>query len=131
VKVLALDHGPARTGVAVSDPTGTIARPLPAIRRVDTPAGRRALDAVIAQEGPEAIVVGDPRSLSGDRGSQARAAAGFAARLRSRVGVPVELWDERLTSVEAARRSRESGSRADPDSLAACVLLEAYLARRP
>jgi putative Holliday junction resolvase len=131
VKVLALDHGPARTGVAVSDPTGTIARPLPAIRRVDSPAGRQELAALIAQERPEAIVVGEPRSLSGERGEQARAAAGFAARLRARVEIPVELWDERLTTVEASRRSRESGSRADLDSLAACVLLEAYLARRP
>ena len=86
MKVLALDHGSARTGVAVSDPTGTIVRPLPAIARVDSPAGRRALDAVIAQEAPERIVVGEPRSLSGERGAQARAAAGFAGRLRGRPG---------------------------------------------
>jgi putative Holliday junction resolvase len=128
VKVLALDHGAARTGVAVSDPTGTLARPLPAIARVDSPAGRRALDAVIAAEAPERIVVGEPRTLAGERGVQARSAAGFAARLRGRVGVPVELWDERLTTVEARHRAREGGSGADLDSLAACVLLEAYLA---
>lgn len=131
MKVLALDHGSARTGVAVSDPTGTIARPLPAIARVDSPAGRRALDAVIAAEAPERIVVGEPRALSGERGVQARAAAGFAGRLKSRVTVPVEMWDERLTTVEGGRRGREGGSRADLDSLAACVLLEAYLAARP
>jgi putative holliday junction resolvase len=130
VKVLALDHGEARTGVAVSDPTGTITRPLAAIARVDSPAGRRALAAVIAAEAPERIVVGEPRSLSGERGAQARAAAGFAGRLRARVSVPVEMWDERLTTVEAGRRGREGGSRADLDSLAACVLLEAYLAAR-
>jgi putative Holliday junction resolvase len=129
VKVLALDHGSARTGVAVSDPTGTLARPLPAIARVDSPAGLRLLDAVIAEEGPERIVVGEPRTPSGERGAQARSAAGFAARLRARVGVPVDLWDERLTTVEARRRAAEGGSRADLDSLAACVLLEAYLAR--
>ncbi len=130
MKVLALDHGSARTGVAVSDPTGTIARPLAAIARVDAPAGRRALDAVIAAEAPELIVVGEPRSMSGERGAQARAAAGFAGRLRARTPIPVELWDERLTTVEAARRGREGGSRADLDSLAACVLLEAFLAAR-
>jgi putative Holliday junction resolvase len=129
VKVLALDHGPARTGVAVSDPTGTIARPLPVIRRVDSPEGRRALDDLIARERPERIVVGEPRTLAGGRGSQARMAATFARRLRGRVDVPVELWDERLTTVEAERRGREAGARADADSLAACVLLEAYLAR--
>ncbi len=130
VKVLALDHGAARTGVAVSDPTGTIARPLPAIARVNSPAGRRELDAVIAREAPALVVVGEPRSMSGDRGAQARAAAGFAGRLRARTAVPVEMWDERLTTVEAGRRGREGGSRADLDSLAACVLLEAYLAAR-
>lgn len=130
MKVLALDHGRARTGVAVSDPTGTIVRPLPAIARVDSPAGRRELAALVRAERPERIVVGEPRSLSGDRGEQARAAAGFAGRLRARVDVPVDMWDERLTTVEAARRGREGGSRADIDSLAACVLLEAYLAAR-
>ena len=128
MKVLALDHGSARTGVAVSDPTGTIARPLPAIARVDSPVGRRELDAVIAREEPERIVVGEPRSMSGEVGAQARAAAGFAGRLRARTSVPVDLWDERLTTVEAGRRGREGGSRADRDSRAACVLLEAYLA---
>lgn len=128
MKVLALDHGSARTGVAVSDSTGTIARPLATIVRVDAPAGRRELDALIADQAPDRIVVGEPRSLSGERGSQARAAAGFAGRLRARVDVPVDLWDERLTTVEATRRGREGGSRAEIDSLAACVLLEAYLA---
>jgi putative Holliday junction resolvase len=127
VKVLALDHGRARTGVAVSDPTGTLARPLPAIARVGTPAGVRALDAVIAAESPERIV-GDPRHLNGARGGQAKEAESFAARLRRRSGLPVELVDERLTTVEAGRRRREGGSQADLDSLAACVLLEAYLA---
>ena len=130
MKVLALDHGAVRTGVAVSDPTGTLARPLPAIARIDSPAGRRRLDAVIAAEAPARIVVGEPRTLAGERGAQARSAAGFAARLRARVDVPVDLWDERLTTVEARRRGGEGGSQADLDSLAACVLLEAYLARR-
>ncbi|HEX2503619.1 MAG TPA: Holliday junction resolvase RuvX, partial [Miltoncostaeaceae bacterium] len=69
--------------------------------------------------------------LAGERGSQARSAGGFAARLRTRVDVPVELWDERLTTAEARRRAREAGSPADLDSLAACVLLEAYLASAP
>jgi len=130
VKILALDHGPARTGVAVSDPTGTVARPLPAIPRVDSPEGREALDRVIAAEAPERILVGDPRVLSGARGRQARSAGGFAERLRARVTAPVELVDERLTTVEAARRRAETGARGDLDSLAACVLLEGYLASR-
>jgi putative Holliday junction resolvase len=86
---------------------------------------------VLRDEAPDLIVVGEPRSMSGERGAQARAAAGFAGRLRGRQPVPVELWDERLTTVEAERRAREGGSRADVDSLAACVLLEAFLAARP
>lgn len=127
MRVMALDHGSARTGVAVSDPTGTIARPLEPIQRVDSREGRAALDAAIARFEPEMIVVGDPRNLSGERGAQARAAGGFAGRLRARVGVPVRMWDERLTTVEAGRRGREAGSRASLDSMAACVLLESFL----
>jgi putative Holliday junction resolvase len=130
VRVLALDHGRARTGVAVSDPTGTLASPLPAIARVDSPAGRARLEALIAELAPERILVGEPTLLSGARGEQARAARAFAERLRARVAPPVELVDERLSTVEAERRGREGGARADIDSLAACVLLESYLAAR-
>jgi putative Holliday junction resolvase len=126
--VLALDYGRARTGAAISDPSGTIASPLPVIHRVDTPAGAARLDALIADLEPQRVVVGEPRLLSGARGAQARAAAAFASRLRARAGVPVDLVDERLTTVEAERRGRAVGSRAEIDSLAACVLLEAYLA---
>jgi putative holliday junction resolvase len=114
----------------VSDPTGTLARPLPAIARVESPAGRDALAAVIAAEAPEAILVGEPLHLSGERGAQAREAAAFAERLRRRFGVPVEMVDERLSTVEASRRAKESGARADLDSIAACVLLEGYLRAR-
>ena len=115
--------------MAVSDPTGTIARPLPPIAQVETPAGWAELDRVIAAEAPEKILVGDPRLMSGERGEQARAASSFAGRLRSRVAVPVELVDERLTTVEAGRRASESGSGTSVDSLAACVLLESFLMR--
>ena len=128
MKVMALDHGSARTGVAVSDPAGVIVRPLPAIGRVGTPDGQHELDALIASEEPGRIVVGDPILMSGESGAQSRAARSFAGRLRSRVGVPVELYDERLTTAEARRRRAESGSASDLDSLAACVLLEAALA---
>jgi putative Holliday junction resolvase len=131
VKVLALDHGRARTGVAVSDPTGVLVRPLPTIERIDSAEGRRRLEAVVADERPERIVVGEPRHLSGERGAQAREAAAFAERLRTRFGLPVDLVDERLSTVEAGRRLREAGRRrggAELDSAAACVLLEAYLA---
>ncbi len=116
--------------MAVSDPTGTIARPLPPIRKVESREGRIALDRVIAETAPQVIVVGEPRHLSGERGQQAKAASAFADTLRRRVSVPVELVDERLTTVEAGRRASESGSATSVDSLAACLLLEAFLARR-
>jgi putative Holliday junction resolvase len=103
---------------------------LPVINRIGSPAGRRELDRVIAEQSPELIVVGEPRHLSGARGKQARRAAAFAEGLRKRVSVPVELVDERLTTVEAGRRAAEAGSSTAIDSLAACVLLEAYLAGR-
>lgn len=115
--------------MAVSDPTGTIARPLPPIQRVESREGRAELDRVIAAAAPDLIVVGEPRHLSGEVGEQARAAAAFAERLRARTGIPVELADERLTTVEAGRRAAASGSSTSVDSLAACVLLEAFLAR--
>ncbi len=128
---MAIDHGSARSGVAVSDPTGTLARPLRVIERIDSPSGQRMLLRVIADEAPEAILVGDPRLLSGRRGAQAEVAAAFAERLRAQVDVPVTLVDERLTTTEASRRRDEAGGprKGGPalDSLAACVLLEAYL----
>jgi len=131
VKVMAIDHGPVRSGVAVSDPTGTLARPLRVIERIDAPGGQRLLMRMIAEETPERIVVGDPRLLSGRAGAQASVAAAFAERLREDVAVPVELVDERLTTAEATRRRAEAGGprRGGPgiDSLAACVMLEAYL----
>ncbi len=132
MKLLALDHGRARTGVAVTDPTGTLVRPLPAIARVDTPTGMRALAAIVDRERPERIIVGDPLLLSGERGAQARAAAGFADRVRGRFGIAVELVDERLSTREASRRLAEAGNRRDGpdlDSAAACVLLESVLGR--
>jgi putative Holliday junction resolvase len=88
------------------------------------------LDRIIAAEAPEVIVVGEPRLMSGDIGEQAQLARAFADRLRQRVSIPVEMFDERLTTVEASRRRAESASTTSIDSLAACVLLEAWLAAR-
>ncbi|MFM8828199.1 MAG: Holliday junction resolvase RuvX [Actinomycetota bacterium] len=128
MKALALDLGRARTGVAVSDPTGTLVRPLPVIREVHRPEGTAELDAVIAREAPEVIVIGQPLLMSGEAGEQAHHASSFAGRLRSRVAARVVLADERMSTAEAERRARESGSATDIDSLAACVILEAWIA---
>jgi putative Holliday junction resolvase len=124
VKVLALDYGSARTGVAVSDPTGTLARPVCVVERAATDAGMTRLLAVVAAEEPERIVVGLPLTLRGEHGSQARETDAFVEALRARVAVPVESFDERFTTALAAR----SGSSSAPeDARAAAHLLESYL----
>jgi putative Holliday junction resolvase len=123
VKVVALDHGTVRTGVAVSDQTGTLARPLTVVERVGTDAGFAALLALLESEQPGRIVVGLPLSLGGGEHGQARLARAFAARLAEAVDVPVDLFDERFTSRLADRR----GGSAARDARAAATLLEDYL----
>ncbi len=118
MKVLALDYGSARTGVAVSDPTGTLARPLQIVERAPTDAGFAKLLAVIAAEDPELVVVGMPLTLRGDAGEQARETEAFVERLRTATAVPVETYDERFTSVLAD----------GDDARAAAHLLSSYLA---
>jgi putative holliday junction resolvase len=126
MRMLAIDHGTARCGCAVSDPTGTIVRPLEPIQPPDPAAvGRLA-----AELGAERIVVGLPVSLDGGEGEQARLAREFATRVGEAVSVPVVLYDERLTTAMASA-SRRSGARAAEDSLAAAHLLDSYLLAGP
>ncbi len=117
MKVLALDYGSARTGVAVSDPTGTIARPLGVVERAATDRGLARLRELIAAEAPERVVVGLPLTLRGEHGEQARETERFVETLRKAVDVPVELFDERFTSVLAD----------GDDARAAAHLLTTYL----
>jgi putative Holliday junction resolvase len=123
VKIVALDHGTARTGVAVCDETGTLARPLSVVERVGTDAGFAALLELLREQRPARIVVGLPVSLDGREHGQARAAKAFAARLRAAVDLPVDLFDERFTSKLADQR----GGSAARDARAAATLLEDYL----
>src|SRR5918911_3839240 len=102
-RILALDHGEARCGCALSDPSGTLATPLPAIERPDS---RRGLDSVVElvrETGAERVVVGLPLTMSGEEGRQAARARGFAERLGARGEAPVELYDDRLTTRLADR----------------------------
>ncbi|HEY3921093.1 MAG TPA: Holliday junction resolvase RuvX [Gaiellaceae bacterium] len=101
MKVLALDYGSARTGVAVSDPTGTIARPLATVTRVNDKTGFDELIAIVRDEQPELVVVGMPLTLRGEEGEQARETTAFVERLRAAVETRVDMWDERFTSVLA------------------------------
>ena len=126
-RVLALDHGSARCGCALSDPSGTLATPLPAIERPDTRRGLAAIVRLVEEHGAERVIVGLPLTLRGEEGEQAGRARRFAERLGRRVSVPVELHDERLTT----RLAERTGVAGDSDSRAAAHLLESYLARAP
>jgi len=121
VKVVALDYGRARTGVAVSDPTGTVARPLGVVERAASTKGLERLREIVESEGAEKVVVGMPLTLKGERGEQAQETERFVASLRSIVSVPVETYDERFTSVLAG----------GDDAKAAAHLLSDYLERSP
>jgi putative holliday junction resolvase len=124
VKVLALDYGSARTGVAVSDPTGTVARPLEVVPRAASDEGLARVLELAAEEGVERIVVGLPVTLRGERGAQAEETERFLERLREATDLPVESFDERFTTA-LARRAGET--RAAEDAVAAAHLLTSYL----
>ena len=126
MRVLALDHGEARCGCAVSDPTGTLATPLTSVERPDTRKGLARVAELVTELGAEAVVVGLPLTLGGEEGGQAARARAFAERLDQKVSVPVEVYDERLTT----RMAEATGTGGDSDSRAAAHLLETYLAAR-
>jgi putative Holliday junction resolvase len=121
VKVLALDYGSARTGVAVSDPSGTIARPVGVVERAATEAGLERLAELVRDEEAECVVVGLPLTLRGEHGEQARETEAFVEALRGVVDVPVESYDERFTT-----RLAQTGPGPD-DARAAAHLLSSYL----
>ena len=125
MRVLALDYGTARIGCAISDPSGTLSTPLPVIE----PPEPRSVADLVAQYEVERVVVGLPLHLSGEEGAQAELTRGFCAELEAMLEVPVETYDERLTT-RMAEASRREGASAAPDSLAAAHLLQAYLAGR-
>jgi putative Holliday junction resolvase len=123
VKVMALDYGRARTGVAVSDPSGTIARPLGVVERAHTQGGLDRIAELVSDEQVERVVVGLPLTLRGERGEQARASEQFAAQLRKKLGVPVVLFDERFSTDLA----QQVDSATELDARAAAHLLSSYL----
>lgn len=132
--MLGLDLGQARIGVAVSDPEGRLAVPVGTIR-TGAPQDIRSVAALVAEHGATRVVVGHPLSLSGERGAAAANAERFAAVLRDALEVPVDLQDERLTTVEAERGLAAAGvrgrdRRAVVDQAAAAVILQAWLDAR-
>jgi putative Holliday junction resolvase len=125
LRVLALDYGTARCGCAISDPTGTLVRPLAAVEPPDP----GAIAELVSSEQVDRVIVGLPVTLAGEEGEQATLSRAFAEQLTDLLDVPVELHDERLTT-RMADQSARSGARADRDSLAAAHLLESYLASK-
>jgi putative holliday junction resolvase len=125
VRVLALDYGAARTGVAISDPTGTLARPVCVVERAGSVAGLDRVASLVAEHEAGLVVVGMPLTLRGERGEQARETEEFVEVLRTRLEVPVETEDERFTTTLA----QQSGGEAPEDALAAAHLLQGWLER--
>jgi putative Holliday junction resolvase len=123
VRVLALDYGAARTGIAISDPTGTLAAPVGIVERAASRDGLARLQEIVRDQGVERVVVGLPLTLRGEVGAQARETQEFVEALRHTLPVPVETYDERFTTTLAA----DAGGAADEDARAAAHLLQSYL----
>ena len=126
MRVLALDYGSARCGVALSDPTGMLATPLDSVSDPRSDRGLREIARLVGEHGVEEVVVGLPVTLSGEEGSQAAEARDFASHLEAQIAVPVTTHDERFTTALA----RQTPGRRPEDSRAAAHLLESYLATR-
>ncbi len=131
-RVLGLDLGEARIGVAISDPERRLALPLGTVHVGRPPGELRAIAAMIEESEVTLVVVGHPRSMSGDRGPAALKAEAFADALRGATAVEIELQDERLTTIQAEGELRRAGiggreRRALVDKTAATLILQAWL----
>ncbi|MEI9997853.1 MAG: Holliday junction resolvase RuvX [Verrucomicrobiota bacterium] len=135
MRVLAIDHGSARIGLALSDPTGTLARPLPFLPAKADAKLAREIAALAQKEGVARILLGLPRHMSGQLGDAAAKVQAFAQALAAATKIPLELIDERLSTVQASRQLHEAGydtrkQRGQIDSAAAAVLLQGWLDAR-
>jgi putative Holliday junction resolvase len=135
MRIAALDVGDARIGVAVSDELGITAQGIGVVRRVGGRRDLEALGTLLAPYGPERLVVGLPLNMNGTEGPQAAKVRAFAERVAAHLGLPLEFWDERLTTVAAERVLIEADvsrrrRREVVDRVAATLILEGFLARR-
>ena len=146
MRILALDVGERRIGVAAADSEMRVALPVGVVERIDPAADAAAIARLMEEQRAEALVLGLPISLNGSLGPQAQAVRAFGDELAARLGLPVEYWDERLSTVEAQRRlapptdrrqnkgNRSAKGRRAPrgrlDALAAAIILQSYLDRR-
>ena len=134
-RVLALDLGKKRIGMALSDELGVTAQGLETLERTNIREDLGRISQLAANKNVSLILMGNPLHMSGREGRQAEYARDFGERLRAASGIPVEFWDERLTTVAAQRVLRESGISIEKrakavDRLAAVILLESYLDSR-
>ena len=132
MRIMAIDYGDARTGVALSDPTGFLAGQTFLIKSRKQEVVLEELAALVQRQGAQELVMGYPRNMDGTLGPRAEKYAAFARRLEEATGLPVALWDERRTTVDAHRIVGEQGVRAKNrkdkiDSVAATLILEGYL----
>jgi putative Holliday junction resolvase len=134
-RLMGLDVGDRRIGVAVSDPLGLTAQPVLTLVRSNRRQDLKSLMRMIRKYGCREVVVGNPLYMSGDQSPQAAKAQGFAQMLREETGLPVHLWDERLTTTEAHRHLHAAGlagseHRAVVDQVAAVLILQGFLDTR-
>lgn len=135
MRIMAIDYGDARTGVALSDPTGLLAGQTFLIKSRKASVVLEELTALARKQGAEELVMGYPRNMDGTLGPRAEKYAAFAKELEDTTGLPVVLWDERRTTVDAHRILGEQGIRAKNrkdkvDAVAATLILEGYLDRK-
>jgi putative Holliday junction resolvase len=131
-RILALDLGKKRIGLALSDPLGITAQGLPTLERTNIRQDLSAIEHIILDRGVTLLLMGNPLHMSGDAGRQAAYVHEFAERLAEHTRIPLKYWDERLTTVEAHRVLRSSGIGIEKraraiDKLSAVILLESYL----
>jgi putative Holliday junction resolvase len=132
MRILAIDYGSARIGLALSDPTGTLARPLPFLPAKGDAKLAKEIAALVTKESIERILLGLPRHMNGELGEAASKVQAFATVLGQATTVKIELLDERLSTVQASRQLHEAGrdsrkQRGKIDSESATVLLQAWL----
>ena len=132
MRILAIDYGSARIGLALGDPTGTLARPLPFLPAKPDAKLAREIVEIAKKNDVHLFVLGLPRNMDGTSGEAATKVQAFAAALKEATPLPIKLVDERLSTVQASRQLQESGKntrkqRGQIDSEAACVLLQGYL----
>ena len=135
MRILAIDYGDARTGVAISDAMGFLAGFTTVIHSRKSEVVIEELAKIIAEHGVDELVMGFPRNMDGTEGPRADLYREFAARVEERTGMTVNLWDERRTTIEAHRILHAGGKkmkdhRKNVDAVAATLILEGYLARR-